>query len=110
MGFPELGRLLHNEGTRGYTNDNILDVIGSAINGAEGDFWVFQAHLFEKFTRQDGVERWINRSIKKWEKKFGKKHFPRLILIPFAVTLHYRLYVWNTHMDKVVYIDPFNPH
>ena len=50
FGFPELGRLLHNEGTRGYTNDNILDVIGNAINGAEGDFWVFQAHLFEKFT------------------------------------------------------------
>ena len=46
------------------------------MNLVEGDFWVFQVHVFEKFNRQDGVERWINKSLKKWEKKWGEEALP----------------------------------
>ena len=109
FGFAELSRMLHVEGREGYLNDNIIDVIGGLMNEEDGDFWVFQAHLYEKYTRDDGVEKWIGRSIKKWERKWGKKHFPKLLLIPFAVGMHYRVFMWNTHKDRVVYVDPFDP-
>ena len=93
--------MLHVEGTEAYINDNIIDVIGGLMTEEDGDFWV------EKFTRNNGVERWIARSIKKWERKWGKKYFPKMLLIPFAVGLHYRLFIWNTHNDRVVYVAPF---
>ena len=109
FGFPELNRLLHIDGGEAYLNDSILDVSGSILNEAGGDYWVFQAHLVEKYKTGDGLERWINRSIRKWEKKWGKKHFPNFVFIPFAEGLHYRLYVWDTHRDRVQYVEPFCP-
>ena len=108
FGFAELSRMLHVHGPKAYINDNIIDVIGGLMNEEDGDFWVFQAHLYEKFTRNDGVERWIQRSMKKWERKWGKKYFPKMVFIPFAVGLHCRLFIWNTHRDRIVYVDRFD--
>jgi len=73
FGFAELSRMLHVHGPKAYINENIIDVIGGLMNEEDGDFWVFQAHLYEKFTRNDGVERWIQKSMKKWERKYGGK-------------------------------------
>jgi Ulp1 family protease len=109
FGIGELKRLLHVQGAEAYMNDSILDVCAFSFNEACGDSWVFQAHLVEKYNSGDGFERWINRSIKRWEKKWGKNHFPKYVLIPFAVGLHYRLYVWDTHRDRVQYVEPFSP-
>ena len=30
-------------------------------------------------------------------------------MVPFAVAMHYRMIIWDTHRDRVVYLDPLNP-
>ena len=51
FGFPELNRLLHIDGGEAYLNDGIIDVTGSILNEAGGDYWVFQEQLVKKYNR-----------------------------------------------------------
>ena len=105
----ELSRLLNFVGTGAYLNDNIIDCTSNLMNSQDGDFWVMPSHLYGKYMNKDPLDRWVGRSMKKWTKKFGKGNVPRFIMVPFAVSLHYRVIVWDTHRDRVVYLDPFNP-
>jgi hypothetical protein len=47
--------------------------------------------------------------MKKWAKKWDKGHVPKYVMLLFAVDLHYRVVVWDTHRDKVIYLDPLDP-
>ena len=67
------------------------------MNSQDGDFWVMPSHLYGKYMKKDPLDRWVGRSMKKWTKKFGKGNVPRFIMVPFAVSLHYRVIVWDTH-------------
>ena len=90
-------------------NDNIMDGLGNLLNGQEGNFWIFQSLLVSKIETNYPIDRWVNRTVKRWVGKWGKGHVPRHIFFPFAVNLHYRVIYWDTHRDRVIYIDPLNP-
>ena len=109
IGVSELSRLFHIRGPVSYMNDNIVDGLCLLLNPQEGDFWIFQSHLVTKFQTKDPFDRWVGRAMKKWATKWGKGHVPRRIFFPFAVGLHYRVIFWDTHRDRVVYIDPLHP-
>jgi Ulp1 family protease len=109
FGHPELVRLLHYRGADAFINDNIVDCTCNMLNEKEGDFWVMPSHLYGKYMMKDPLDRWVGRSIKKWAKKWEKGHVPHYIMLPFAVDLHYRVVVWDTHRDKVIYLDPLHP-
>ena len=110
IGKNELTRLLHFRGVNAYINDNIVDGLCNLLNPQEGDSWIFPSHTYEKVMRNESVVRWVTKAKKRWDKKWGKNHIPRHILVPFAVGLHCRLIVWDTNRDRVAYIDPFNPN
>ena len=110
IGRNELTRLLHVQGTAAYMNDSIVDALGGLLNSQDGDFWIFQSLLFQKLQTKEPVDRWVTRTMKRWVQKWGKGHIPRHIFFPFAIALHYRVIYWDTHRDRVVYIDPLEPH
>jgi len=109
FGPHELKRLLHFRGDVAYINDNIVDALAHLMNKQEGDFWILPSHLYGKYMISDPIDRWMNRAKKSWAKKLGDAHIPKHLFLPFAVGLHYRVIVWDTHRDRVVYLDPFNP-
>ena len=96
-------------GTSAYMNDSIMDALASLLNEQQGDFRIFQSLLYVTLERKEPVDRWVTRTMKRWVQKWGKGHIPRHIFFPFAVALHYRVIYWDTHRDRVVYVDPFDP-
>ena len=106
----ELSRLLHFEGLAACINDNIIDCISNLMNNQEGDFWTMPSHAYGEYIREDlGIGQVGGRLMKKWTKKMGKGHVPRYLMVPFAVAMHYRVIIWDTHRDREVYLDPLNP-
>ena len=97
-------------GVVSYMNDNIVDGLTNLLKPQKGDFWIFPSHTYDKILMNERITRWTTKAMKKWEKKWGKGHGPQHILVGFAIALHYRLFVWDTNRDRVVYIDPLNPH
>ena len=109
IGHQELSRLLNFRGLGAFLNDNIIDGFCHLLNDKEGDFWIFPSLMYGKFLQGDPMDRWVARAVTRWDKK-GKGHIPRYIMLPFAVDLHYRLVVWDTHRDKVVHLEPLDPN
>ena len=93
-----------------YMNDNIIDALGYLMYVKQGDFWIFQSLLYSKFQKGESLDRWVARTMKRWAVKWEKGHVPRHIFFPFAVGLHYRVIYWDTHRDRVVYVDPLDPN
>ena len=50
-----------------------------------------------------------NQNYEKVGSEMGEGPHPSTHFLPLCCALHYRVIYWDTHRDRVVYVDPFDP-